>query len=429
MKSLFIALMLLSMIFNTSLAGEITAGAARVNLTPPLEWQFPLGGYGARMSKPAEGIHDYIRAKALVLSDGTKKFAIVTLDLLGLPPNVKPQVLAQLKEDGWTAENVLLLPSHSHGSLNMSAMNTKNNLNLPQIGIFHAKLLQFTVDKIVEVIRQAGRALQPVKVGTASTKVQGMNRNRRGAEFTDPELTVTRIDLANGKPLVVLVNWTAHPTFISEKDMLVSAGWPGYLQRELEDWLDDGLIAMYYNGAEGDQSPAGVTGGSAYEKGENYGRKIAIKAAEVYRNIKPKKNAVFRYVYSSISLPEREAHPDFMATGGAEYGLDSQKMQILLEKLVPSQSATNAVRIGDLVIASVPGEMASELGLRIKNQLRKAGVAHPTIGGLGNEWISYILPAGEYNKGGYEASVSFYGPTLGETITTAVLKNAMQLTQ
>ena len=60
-----------------------------------------------------------------------------------------------------------------------------------------------------------------------------MNRNRRKDPDIDKELIITRIDLTNGKPLAVLVNWTAHPTFIDGTDMMVSAEWPGYLQSRL----------------------------------------------------------------------------------------------------------------------------------------------------------------------------------------------------
>jgi len=85
-------------------ATTIEANVAVIKLTPPLEMGYTLGGYGARMSKPAEGIHDDIWAKALVLNDGDKKYAIITLDILGLPPNVKPQVVEKLNQKEWTEE-------------------------------------------------------------------------------------------------------------------------------------------------------------------------------------------------------------------------------------------------------------------------------------------------------------------------------------
>ena len=80
------------------------------------------------------------------------------------------------------------------------------------------------------------------------------------------------------------------------------------------------------------------------------------------------------------------------------------------------------LNIGDLVIVGIPGEMAAGLGLDIKRETALATeAAHPVIGGLADEWISYMLTPDEYAKGGYEASVSFYGPKLGPTIVEGAL--------
>ena len=122
---IFIAFLLL----NTNVQAnqnQLYANAAKLDLTPPLEMKFALGGYGARMSQPAEGIHDRIWAKAIILSDGHKKYAIVTLDVLALPPNVKPQVLEHLRNAVWKDENVMLLPSHTHSSQNRCTMDNTN---------------------------------------------------------------------------------------------------------------------------------------------------------------------------------------------------------------------------------------------------------------------------------------------------------------
>ena len=70
-----------------------------------------------------------------------------------------------------------------------------------------------------------------------------MNRNRRGDKVSDPDLVVTRVDKASGKPLAILVGWTAHPTFMDAKDMYFSGGWPGYLQRELEALIGGNVTA------------------------------------------------------------------------------------------------------------------------------------------------------------------------------------------
>ncbi len=63
--------------------------------------------------------------------------------------------------------------------------------------------------------------------------------------------------------------------------------------------------------------------------------------------------------------------------------------------------------------------MAASLGIKIKSEVgRKTGAKNPVIGGLADQWISYMLPAEEYKKGGYESSVSFYGETLGDVWST-----------
>jgi hypothetical protein len=88
------------------------------------------------------------------------------------------------------------------------------------------------------------------------------------------------------------------------------------------------------------------------------------------------------------------------------------------------------VRIGDFVLVGIPGELVAELGIQIKQTLKDKGIKNVAIGGLANEWISYILTKDEYvNGGGYESSVSFYGPDLGEIIIGNAIVISSQLIQ
>lgn len=405
----------------------LRGNAKETILTPPLAWKYTLGGYGARMSRPAQGIHDDIKAKALVLCDGRKKYAIVTLDVLGLPPNIRPMVIEKIANKDWHDRNILLLPSHSHASLEMFALNSKNVFNMPAIGIFQAELMEFVVNKLARLIEATDKDLKAVKVGTGQVILEGLNRNRRGDPAVDQELTVTRVDRLDDRPLAVLVNWTAHPTIMDDEDMWVSGGWPGYLQRELEDWMGGDAVAMYYNGAEGNQSVIAREGGSHYEKAENYGRRIAKHVFALYGSISPSAKSRFNYTSVKMTLPAKTAHPSFMQTGGKEYGLNEQMIQGLLDQVLPSTTAIPAVQVGDLLIVGAPGEMIAELGLDIKAKLKQAGIRYPVIGGLANEWISYFLTEAEYHQGGYESSVSFYGPSLGGKIRDKMLETAMTL--
>ncbi len=393
-----------------------------------MEIGYTLGGYGARMSEPAEGIHDDIWAKALVLADEEKKYVLITLDILGLPPNVKPQVIARLNNKEWTEENIMFLPSHSHTSLEMFAMNDKNIFDMAPIGIFQQELLDYVVKSLASLIESADQNLKPVKIGTESKHIDGLNRNRRGEPFVDRDLTVTRIDYLDGKPMTVLVNWTGHPTIMNEHDMFVSGGWPGYLQRELESWIGEGVVAMYYNGPQGDQSVIAKSAGSHYEKAERYGRTMAIKVVDIYNKIEISKDVKFSYNHKTIQLPEREAHPEFMKTGGKEYGLNEENIMVLLNQVFPEQTTIGALRLGELLIVGAPGELIAELGLNIKKELKLNGIKYPAIGGLANQWISYILSEEQYEKSGYEASTSFYGKDLGKVVVKGMMDTALPLT-
>jgi hypothetical protein len=412
-------------------AAELKAGVARIDLTPPMSMKAPLGGYGERMNKPAQGVHDRIFAKALVLTDGTRKFALVTCDMLGLAPAFKPEMVKRLSGHGWSAEQILLLPAHSHTSIEMNAINPANTFKIPPIGIHDPALYEFTVQNFAKVILDADRRLTPIRVGTFSRKIAGWNHNRRqGGTVVDDELTITRVDTDAGKPLAVLVNFTAHPTFMGANAMLFSGDWPGHLQRTLEAVIGGGVTAMYFNGAEGDQAPIARpdSGPSPWEKAERYGRELALLAAKDWAHIATQPNVAFQYHLQTITLPERRWHPDFMETGGKEYGLSEQLLREMLPRMSPPKTTSGALRLGDLLIIGIPGELAAGLGMQVKAQAKElTGAQHPVIGGLGNEWISYILSPEAYREGGYEASVSFYGETLGKTICDGALAGVKDL--
>jgi hypothetical protein len=409
---------------------RVEAGVARVNLTPPLEMKAALGGYGERLSKPAVGVHDAVWAKALVLSQGDRRFALVTADVLAFPPGFKAAVLERLKPEDWTSDQVMLLPSHTHTSIDMMALHPRNLFALAPVGVFHKELFELTANRVAQVIRDAGQAHASIRADSRTVPVPDRNRNRRPRGAThDPDLTVTRIDTSAGRPLAVLVNWTAHPTFMDPSDMLFSGDWPGHLQRTLEALIGPPVTVMFYNGAEGDQSPTPPPDcGSNWERAERYGRDLGLTAWRTWEKLRPAEVAEFAFATVSIGLPKRQWHPDFMKTGGAEYGLNEAMMPRFVEQLVPLETWSTALRLGDLVIAGVPGELAAALGLEGKARVRQlTGAPCATIGGLADEWVSYILPAEQYRLGGYEASMCFYGETLGTTILEGVAQAAQAL--
>lgn len=420
-RFLFLAVPFAMVLLPVVQAEPLLLGIAVSNITPDTNtYHVPLGGYGERQNAPAQGIHDYALCKAIILKQGDTKFCLVTSDLLGIPRSLRDEVLARIVDTGITSDSLMLTASHCHASTEMAAMNRANIFQNKAIGIFDESLLTFTADRIAQAIRDADTDLQPVRVGSASTHLSGMNRNRRGDPIVDDELTVTRFDTVDGEALVLFVNWTAHPTYMSEKVMHVSAGWPGYLQREIETFLP-GVVCMYTNGAEGDISPQGGEGPSEFARAEDYGRKLAVKVLDLAPSIETREDVTLEYSMTTLSLPERVAPPALLDAAGPEYGLTPENITALVEALSPETSYLGVLKIDELLAVSIPGEMTSSLGVQIKDALRQAGAAHPVIVGLGNEWISYILPPEEYHQGGYEPGVSFYGEQLGPVIVAQAI--------
>ena len=71
------------------------------------------------------------------------------------------------------------------------------------------------------------------------------------------------------------------------------------------------------------------------------------------------------------------------------------------------------LRVGNVAIAGVPGEMNIQAGHRLRTRilasLQKAGVEHVIITGLANEYSGYIATPEEYDSQQYEGASTMYG--------------------
>lgn len=406
---------------GAGMAETLQAGVARVSITP-LEVGLPtqLGGYGERAGKPAEGIHDTLHAKAIVFALGDQRAALVSLDICTMTRCLTEEAIAAAAVPGLNYENVLMVATHTHAGTEGLSMERRNQIGNPHIGLFDAKVLEFTRDRVAQALREAAANLRPVRVGTGVQRIEGMNRNRRHDDGpTDEDMTVLRLDTEDGKPYVVLVNYTAHPTISVPETMLISCDWPGFMQRTVQD-LMPGVECVYTNGSEGDVAPRGHTGGSRYEMMENYGRKLGIFAAKLAEGIKTAPTQDFTVRQHSVALPERQASPDFLKIAGDEYRVTADQLGGILRMLWPTEAPLYLLRVGDFGVVSFPGEPITAIGLAAKAKLAALGVKHPVVVALTSEHIGYILTPEEYAKSGYEVTASFYGPTLGPTVLDGV---------
>jgi neutral ceramidase len=225
-------------------ADDLRAGAAKIDITPPLG--FAMWGYGARHDAPSVGVLDPLQARALVLRNDTGAVALVSLDL-GRAPTRKytSAIRARVKKEVGI-EHLFLVGSHTHHGpvLEVDTWPTPEN-----------SYDSVLAGKLADVIVQAAGKARPARLGVAAKEVP-FNRNRHSKlaeKPVDRSFTVMRVEDLDGKPIAVAVNFAAHPTMLSEKIFKFSADYPGALAGTVEQ--ETGVPCLFLQGGAGDLSP------------------------------------------------------------------------------------------------------------------------------------------------------------------------------
>ena len=410
---------------------DITAGAARVDITPSLS-EFPtisLAGFGERAGKPAQSVRDHIFSRALVVSDGQTKVALVATDLIGISPGMKEAVVKKIADLGFTANNVLLAATHNHSA--PECLHPAGDVWPLAFGRFLPAYFEFTNTRIAESIRAANAHMQPAQTGFAAAPLDGFNRNRReaGGGIVDPTMTVMKVATAGVGPartLALVVNFTAHPTIMGPESFAISGEFPGAMSRSLESRMPTGSAALFFNGAQGDQTHAGDFG-SGWERVDAYGKALADKAWDLAEKATVSGSVTIALSNLMWRLPAYRMSPAFIESTGQEYKLTPQMAITLASKLFPHRVQLQAVRVGDAVFMAVPGEATAELGLAMKGNAVALGARYPMIAGLANNAIGYILSPEQYRLGDYESGTSFYGPQLGAILVSQMKETVRPL--
>jgi neutral ceramidase len=98
---------------------------------------------------------------------------------------------------------------------------------------------------------------------------------------------------------------------------------------------------------------------------------------------------------------------------------------------VPKAVPLMALRVGDRVIVSIPGEMTAEMGRRVRASVLGAmggsGVAAAVIAGLANEYADYFVTPEEYDEQHYEGGATIYGRASSVALQEALTKLAGDL--
>ncbi|HEV2472059.1 MAG TPA: neutral/alkaline non-lysosomal ceramidase N-terminal domain-containing protein [Chthonomonadales bacterium] len=410
---------------QSACGATVLAGAGRADITPDLQQlSTPLGGYAARRAKPAVAVHDRIYARALILSDGRTKEALVSVDLCFVPGCLQAmtaRLAASRGVSGLDAGCLFLVATHSHTSPDPLAMDSSNRFHRAGWSSYEPRLLRFTAGRIADAIACADRNLAPVKLYAASGDIEGLNRNRRGAGVVDRAMHVLRVMRPNGGTLAVVIDFAAHPTIYGADMLSISADWPGAMCADIESALNSNSTCLFFNGAEGDAEPAGEQGATASDRVANYAQRISDQALKLLRRAKPleTRRTTIRMWRLPILLPARQPNGMFLLAA-AQFGATILQAKQIVNDLMPVSARIAFLQIGPILLLGFPCEPSGELGLEAEQIAVKAGFDMPVVCALTNDWLAYALTAEQYRAGNYEAMMSFYGPGLGNAVLAAV---------
>ena len=392
-------------------------GTGKREITP--KEAVPMWGYGARHAALSTGVLDPLYAAAIVIQAGSNKVAIVGLDLGRSPAEKSLQVIRQRIKTEAGIDYSFIAGSHTHHGpvLELSDELGKGKEK------FEAALRYYKVmeDEIVAAILEANSKLTPANMATGSIQLEGFNRNRHTKiepKASDRELGVMRFDDFGGKPLAILVNFTAHPTMVDGSVLKFSADFVGAMKAMIEKEMK--VSAIFMQGACGDQSANRGTNADYQAFGQSLGRE-AIKLASglitkeiadpswQVKEVRFKftsrtdfKNPLVRAAFSAAFFPELV--PNFVD----EYADGIQPR------------LTVALLNGEIAFVGSSGEFFSNHSIRLKERARMKQLFFL---GYCNGYHQYFPTIEAVAEGGYgaDATVSPVAVGAGEQMMDAAL--------
>jgi neutral ceramidase len=420
---LLFVILLTDSIFCPACEAALKAGCSKVNITPPVGvW---LSGYGSR-NKPSDSIVDELYAKALVLNDGQSRIAIVSADLLWVTLEITNEIRGIVKQKtGIPESNVLICATHTHFGPKVDK--TRKDWPDTPASKVDESYIQTLKNKIAGSVFTAAQKTKPAKLGAVKGEIPEIVYNRRTkrpdgkvamtfrlppAEPNlafgpiDPEVGIIRIEDANGALIGSVVNYACHPVCgatDNEEFYSISADYPGYTAQVVEQM--EGGTCLFALGTAGDMNPFRI-------EGENHRSRIGkALGAEVLRRLQfvpTSGDIALKALKKQVVLPVKKDLPH-------ERLQDPNKPEEILATEI------QVLRIADIYILGLPGEVLVEVGLEIK---RRAGIENLFIVSLSNDACGYVCHSEAYDEGGYEPG---WGTNLAKGAGEIIIKEALGL--
>lgn len=383
---------------------------------------------GMSNAKPAQGVHDDVWSRVMVLDDGKSRIAMISMDAIGFLNGDVIDIRNSIPEE-LGIDYTLLSSTHTHESNDLVGIWGENMFSS---GV-NAEMMEYVKEQTVAAVIQAAKNVRPAKLVFAedlSGNDAPLIKDTRKPIVKATGIHLMQVlDAENDQTLGTLINWSNHPETLWSQNLLISSDFPHYVREAVENGvyngtekMVDGLggMAIYFSGAIGGlmaphpsiSIPDPFTGVEyaepTFEKTKALGDQIALMSLDALR----KKGDTL--TTSNISVRAKTIFPDLDNTTfkiASGIGL----IKLGMPEYFKTRTEVGAIRIGPALFLSIPGEIYPELvfgGIEAPEgrEFDIQPIEIPPIQdfikdeykfyvGLSNDEIGYIIPKSEWDTG------------------------------
>lgn len=344
-------------------------------------------------------VHDDLKARTAVFSDGELTVALMGVDLFGMGWDEINVIREEAKKLG--IDHVVFGMSHNHAAGDTIGV----------YGHYPAQYIQHVQKQSIAGIEAALQAMQPVaELRVASRelpmdgiRVHGLIRNARNPGVLDPTISLIQALDASGKPIANIVHFACHVESLQAGAREISADFPGYMCEQMKE--DLGGQPVFLNGALGGMV-SGDNKARTHESSREMGLELAAIVKDLAKTALPPATFAFSAERRRLEIPM--VNPNFKPL--FESGL---------RKLNRGRVVTDMiyVKLGETQIITLPGELLPEVSFEILEQMD--GFPRMLVG-LGNDQLGYMIPPYDFRDDYYEETMS-QGPSAGLQVRDTAL--------
>jgi neutral ceramidase len=264
----------------------------------------------------------------------------------------------------------------------------------------------------------------------------------------DPQLIALTFERA-GAPEAVLVNFPLHPAILDYGNDQYSGEYPGFLAEALRRIEGGGFMSLFFNGCCGNINHLNYRDPTAPRRGVEVAQRAGYMLAAGVKQAMNRAQSVGdapialsrewvtlkrltiseeRYRWSLEAVEKMKTNPP----PGAEDGLPdeySAETWIGMHQVQneDDRAEVMVIRVGEVGIVGLPGEVFCEFGVEIK---AKSPAAHTIVIELANDAVGYLPTVEAFSQGGgYEVTpgATKYTPDAGQRLVASALKQLKTL--